>query len=228
MIKMLLIEDDKQLNDSICFFFRSENYDIDGCFCADEAFKLMEDKKYDIVLTDVMLPSVDGFEIAGMLRLYDPMLPIMFLTALEDSHSKERGYELGIDDYMTKPVALNELLWHVKALLRRSGATRSQKLEVCGLTLDAVSMTALYKDTEISMTVREFNILFNFLANPGEIFTRGRLMEKFWDDDSDSTLRSVDVYITKIREKIRQCAGIEIVTVRGLGYKAVVRGENTL
>ena len=225
MLKLLLIEDDRPLNESICFFLSGEGFAVDGAFCAEDAFRKMESTKYDLVITDVMLPSVDGFEIARLLRLYDPQLPIILLTALDDYRSKEKGYAVGIDDYLTKPVELNELLWHINALLRRSGVTKQRQLKAGNLTMDTLSMTASCEGREIVLTVREFNLLYHFLSNPGEIFTRSRLMEKFWSDDSDSTLRSVDVYITKIREKTKACDGFEIVTVRGLGYKCLLREE---
>ena len=225
MLKLLLIEDDRPLNESICFFLSGEGFATDGAFSAEDAFRKMETTKYDLVITDVMLPSVDGFEIAKLLRLYDPQLPIMLLTALDDYRSKEKGYAVGIDDYLTKPVELNELLWHINALLRRSGVARQRQLTAGNLTMDTVAMTAVCGGEEIALTVREFNLLYHFLSHPGEIFTRGRLMDKFWSGDSESTLRSVDVYITKIRDKTKACDGFEIVTVRGLGYKCVLREE---
>ena len=225
MLKLLLIEDDRPLNESICFFLSGEGFAADGVFCAEEAFRKMEETKYDLVISDVMLPSVDGFEIAKLLRLYDPQLPIILLTALDDYRSKEKGYALGIDDYLTKPVELNELLWRINALLRRAGVTKQRLLTAGNLTLDTLAMTAVCAGEEIALTVREFNLLHHFLSHPGETFTRSRLMEKFWDGDSESTLRSVDVYITKLREKTKRCDGFELVTVRGLGYKCVLREE---
>ena len=225
MLKLLLIEDDRPLNESICFFLSGEGFAADGVFCAEEAFRKMEETKYDLVISDVMLPSVDGFEIAKLLRLYDPQLPLILLTALDDYRSKEKGYAVGIDDYLTKPVELNELLWRINALLRRAGVTKQRLLTAGNLTLDTLAMTAVCDGEEIALTVREFNLLHHFLSHPGETFTRSRLMEKFWGGDSESTLRSVDVYITKIRDKTNACDGFEIVTVRGLGYKCVLREE---
>ena len=225
MLKLLLIEDDIPLNESVCFFLSGEGFQADGAACAEEAFRKMEQTKYDLVITDVMLPSVDGFEIAKLLRLYDPQLPIILLTALDDYRSKEKGYAVGIDDYLTKPVELNELLWRINALLRRAGVTKQQHLTVGNLTMDTLAMTAVCDGDEILLTVREFNLLYHFLSHPGEIFTRSRLMEKFWGDETESTLRSVDVYITKLRDKTKRCNGFELVTVRGLGYKCVLREE---
>lgn len=225
MIRLLLIEDDRPLNESICFFLAKEGYAADGAFCAEDAFRRMEQTKYDLVISDVMLPSVDGFEIARLLRLYDPQLPIIFLTALDDFRSKEKGYAAGIDDYITKPVELSELVWRIEALLRRAGLTKQQTLTVGNLTVDTRSSAALCDGEALPLTVREFNILHHFLSHPNETFTRSRLMEKYWSGDTDSTLRAVDVYITKIRDKTRGCTGFEIVTVRGLGYKCVLREE---
>jgi len=228
MIKLLLIEDDRPFNESVCFFLSEEGFEAEGAFCADDAFRMFEEKRYDMVICDVMLPNVDGFEVAALLRNYDQDLPIIFLTALDDIKSKEKGYAIGIDDYLTKPIEMNELLWHIKALLRRSGIYRSRKLSIGDFTMDIASHSARYKEQNISLTVREFDLLYYLLASPGEIFTRSKLMEKCWENDSESTLRSVDVYITKLREKTKDCKGFEIVTVRGLGYKAVVCGEESL
>ncbi|MBQ9505866.1 MAG: response regulator transcription factor [Clostridia bacterium] len=225
MIHLLLIEDDKPLNESICFFFAEEGFAADGALCAEEAFRLMERKRYDIVITDVMLPQTDGFEVARLLRVFDPNLPIIFLTALDDIRSKEKGYDIGIDDYLTKPVELSELKWHVQALLRRAGVSRRQSLTAGNLTMDEAAHSARCGGQELPLTLREFRILYHLLSHAGETFTRGRLMERFWDGTSESTLRAVDVYITKLREKTKDCDGFEIVTVRGLGYKAVLRGE---
>ncbi|MBQ1552207.1 MAG: response regulator transcription factor [Clostridia bacterium] len=227
MPRLLLIEDDSALNDTVSFFLGSNGVETDGVTCAEDAYALMERNSYDIVVSDVMLPGEDGFRVAETLRSCDPKLPIILLTALDDLSFKERGYSLGIDDYLTKPVDLNEMLWHINALLRRAGINREMRITVGDLTLDGTNREASAGGAELPLTKREFDILFFLLSYPDKVFTRGALMERFWDDSSESTLRSVDVYITKIRDKTKDCDGFEIRTVRGLGYKAVILREET-
>lgn len=228
MPRLLLIEDDSALNDTVCFFLKSRGVETDGALSAEEAYRLLETCSYDVVVSDVMLPGEDGFRVAQTLRAYDPGLPIILLTALDDLSFKERGYSLGIDDYLTKPVDLNEMLWHINALLRRAGINRAQKITVGNLTLDGTTREATVGGAELQLTKREFDILFFLLSYPDRVFTRGELMERFWDDASDSTLRSVDVYITKIRDKTKTRDGFDLRAVRGLGYKAVLnRGGTT-
>lgn len=170
-----------------------------------------------------MMPEVDGFEFAEAVRSQDQTIPILFMTARDDFAAKQKGFRAGIDDYMVKPIDLRELLLHMGALLRRAGIMSSKKLTVGSLTLDAEEHTAYLNGEEISLTVREFNLLFKFLSCPRKTFTRTQLMDEFWDAETSSGPRTVDVYITKLRDKLSVCSDFEIVTVHGLGYKAVLR-----
>lgn len=145
------------------------------------------------------------------------------MTARDDLAAKRRGFESGVDDYMTKPVDLEELLLHIGALLRRAGIMRSHRLQVGALTLDADEYTACLNGEEATLTVREFNLLFKLLSYPKKTFTRSQLMDEFWDEGTDSGPRTVDVYMTKLRSKFAACKGFEIQTVHGLGYKAVLK-----
>lgn len=146
----------------------------------------------------------------------------MFVSAKDDLSSKQKGFRLGIDDYMVKPIELAELEMRVKALLRRANIEMERKLSVGNLVLDADGMTAEINGEEIAVTMREFNILYKLLSYPKKTFSRAQLMDEFWGLDSQAGLRAVDVYITKLREKFADCDGFEIKTVRGLGYKAVL------
>lgn len=178
---------------------------------------------FDLIISDIMMPGIDGFEFAETVRGLDKNIPILFMTARDDFAAKQRGFRLGIDDYLTKPIDLEELLLHVMALLRRAGVATSHKLEIGSLTLDADEHTAYVKGEEISLTVREFNLLYMLLSYPKKAFTRSQLMDEFWDGDTGSGPRTVVVYMTKLRQKFAACEDFEIVTVHGLGYKAVLK-----
>lgn len=170
-----------------------------------------------------MMPEIDGFEFAETVRRVNKHIPILFMSAKDDLPSKQKGFQLGIDDYMVKPLELDELLLRVRALLRRANIEMERKLVVGNLELDADAMTAIVDEEEIPVTTREFNILYKLLSYPKKTFSRAQLMDEFWGVDTDTSLRAVDVYITKLRDKFSECDGFEIKTVRGLGYKAVVK-----
>lgn len=168
------------------------------------------------------MSEVDGFEFARTVREVNKRIPILFMSAKDDLPSKQKGFQLGIDDYMVKPIELAELEMRVCALLRRANIETERKLSVGNLVLDADGMTAEVDGEEIAVATREFNILYKLLSYPKKTFTRAQLMDEFWGVDSDTSLRAVDVYITKLRDKFSECDGFEIKTVRGLGYKAVL------
>lgn len=149
-------------------------------------------------------------------------IPILFMSAKDDLPSKQKGFRLGIDDYMVKPIELDELLLRVRALLRRANIETERKLAAGNLVMDSDAMTAIVNDVEIPITTREFHILYKLLSYPKKTFTRAQLMDEFWGVDCDTSLRAVDVYVTKLRDKFSGCDGFQIVTVRGIGYKAVL------
>lgn len=182
----------------------------------------MYSQLYDLIISDIMMPEIDGFEFAGAVRRVNERIPILFMSAKDDLPSKQKGFRLGIDDYMVKPVDLDELVLRVRALLRRANIEMERKIEIGNLVLDADGMSAEVDGGEISLTTREFNIIYKLLSYPKKTFSRAQLMDEFWDVDSDTSLRAVDVYMTKLRNKLSGCDGFKIVTVRGLGYKAVL------
>ena len=182
----------------------------------------MYNQLYELIISDIMMPEVDGFEFARTVREVNMRIPILFMSAKDDLPSKQKGFQLGIDDYMVKPIELAELEMRVRALLRRANIETERKLAVGNLVLDADGMTAEVDGEEIAVATREFNILYKLLSYPKKTFTRAQLMDEFWGVDSDTSLRAVDVYITKLRDKFSECDGFEIKTVRGLGYKAVL------
>lgn len=224
MFRVLVVEDDRELNHTVCSYLNQNGYDATGCMEANEAYDAMYGGNlFDLIISDIMMPGVDGFEFAQTIREQNQDIPILFMTARDDFSAKQRGFKIGIDDYMTKPVDLDELLLRMGALLRRAKIANSRKLEVGKLTLNADERTAILDGEEIQLTVREFNLLYKLLSYPKKTFTRSPLMDEFWEEDSSSSLRTVDVYMTKLRNKFSQCEDFEILTVHGLGYKAVLK-----
>ena len=223
MITILVVEDDEKLNKILSAHLREHGYNVVSCLKAMEAFDKMIDVKVDLIISDIMMPGIDGFKLASMVRDQDKTIPILFTSSRDDLSSKEKGFRLGIDDYMVKPVDMNELLLRLGALLRRANIENEKKLTVGSLTLNADETAAYLDGQEITLTVKEFQVLYKLLSYPKKTFTRNQLMDDIWGLETGTTPRSVDVYITKLREKFSNCSDFEIVTVHGLGYKAVIR-----
>lgn len=223
MFKILVLEDDRDLNRSVCSFLGQNGYEAVGCLTADEAYDAMYETVFDLIVSDIMMPGTDGFEFARTVRSLNREIPILFMTARDDIASKQRGFRIGVDDYMVKPIDLDELFLRIGALLRRAKIATSHRLEVGSFVMDADEHTAYLADEEIGLTAREFNILYKLLSYPKKTFTRTQLMDEFWDAETASGIRTVDVYMTKLRAKLADCDDFEIVTVHGLGYKAVIR-----
>ena len=223
MFQILVVEDDRDLNRTVCAFLNASGYQATGCLSAGEAYDAMYSTIFDLIVSDIMMPGIDGFEFARTVRSLNEYIPILFMTARDDFASKQRGYRIGVDDYMVKPIDLDELLLRIGALLRRARIAASRKLEVGSFSMDADEHLAMLDGEEISLTNREFNILYKLLSYPKKTFTRQQLMDEFWDADSDTAPRAVDVYMTKLRSKLAGCTDFEIKTVHGLGYKAVIK-----
>ena len=223
MFQILVVEDDKDLNRTVCAFLNGSGYRATGCLRASDAYDAMYETMFDLVVSDIMMPGIDGFEFASNVRALNENIPILFMTARDDFASKQRGYRIGVDDYMVKPIDLDELFLRIGALLRRAKIASSRKLEVGAFTMDMDEHIALLGGEEINLTNREFNILYKLLSYPKKTFTRQQLMDEFWDADTDTAPRAVDVYMTKLRSKLSECEDFEIKTVHGLGYKAVIK-----
>lgn len=222
MAKILIVEDDKELNNLISNYLKDNNYLVKSCFNGIEALKELENEKVDLIISDIMMPQMDGFTLVEKIRKKDNDTPIVFMTARDDKFSKQLGYKIGVDDYIVKPFDIDELVLKVGAMLRRSNIKKEQKLFVGNLILDNIEHTAYLDGNELNLTVREFDLLFKLLSEPKRTFTRSQLMDEFWDYDSSATSRTVDVYMAKLRDKTSKCDGFEIITVHGLGYKVVL------
>ena len=222
MIRILVVDDDKKLNQAICTYLNDCGFEAKGMTDAASAYDALYGSLFDLIISDIMMPGIDGFAFAESVRSVNRHIPILFISARDDLPAKQKGFKLGIDDYMVKPIEFAELEMRIRALLRRANIEMERRLTVGNLELDADGMTATVDGEEIPVTTREFNILYKLLSYPKKTFSRAQLMDEFWVMGSETGLRAVDVYITRLRDKFSDCDGFEIRTVRGLGYKAVL------
>ena len=222
MITVMVVEDDEKLNKIVCASLTAHGYRSVACLSANDAFDRMIDVKIDLIISDIMMPGIDGFKLASLVREQNREIPILFMSARDDISAKQKGFRIGIDDYIVKPFDMEELLLRIGAVLRRTNIQNEKKLTVGSLTMNADEMTAYLNGKEIPLTVKEFQVLFKLLSNPKIAFTRNQLMDDIWGLETGTTPRSVDVYITSLREKFAECRDFEIVTVYRLGYKAVI------
>ena len=223
MFTILVAEDDLPLQRMMCAFLGLTGYQAIPAGNGEEALSQIERTMPDLVIADVMMPVMDGWELTQELRRAYPLLPIMLVTARTTLEDKRTGFACGADDYLTKPVDLDELLLHVGALLRRSQAMTSHRLTVGETLLDYDSLTVSRDNVSLTLPKKEFYLLFKLLSSPRQIFTRRQLMDEIWGMDAQSDERTVDVHIKRLREKCEVFPDFEIVTVRGLGYKAEKR-----
>lgn len=225
MFRILVVEDDRDLNNAVCTYLRQNGFEVEGCLNATDAYNAMYDNVHDLIISDIMMPGDNGFEFAKNVRAQNTDIPILFMSARDDMPAKQQGFNLGVDDYMTKPLNLDELVLRINALLRRAKIAANKKITIGKLVLNADERSVMYDGEEISLTAREFNIVYKMLSFPKKTFSRTQLMDEFWGVESTSGTRTVDVYMTKIRDKFSNCNEFEIVTVHGLGYKAVIKND---
>ena len=223
MFQILIAEDDAQLRQMFCRVLQRSGFTPIPVADGQEALEALEREVVDLIVSDIMMPGTDGYEFARSVRAINETIPMLFMTARDDIASKQRSFRIGVDDYMVKPIDFDELFLRIGALLRRAKISASRKLEVGSFIMDMDEFSATLNGEEIPMTTREFNILYKLLSYPKKTFTRMQLMDEFWDADSDTAPRAVDVYMTKLRAKLSECTDFEIVTVHGLGYKVVIK-----
>ena len=222
MFNILVVEDDKDLNFTLTSCLKGNGFNVFSAYNGLDALNMFYENKISLVLSDIMMPLLDGYGLAKEIRSYDEIVPIIFMSARDDKPSKQMGYRIGIDDYITKPFDLDEIVYKVIAIKRRLKIESVNELNIGNFKMIKDEHVAYVDDSEISLTVREFDILYTMISYPKKIFTRSKLMEDFWDYDSSATSRTVDVYMAKLREKTKNCNGFEIQTVHGLGYKVVL------
>ena len=181
MVHILIVEDDSELNRFVCSYLNNSGFMAKGCLNAQDAYNEMYNTLYDLIISDIMMPEIDGFEFARTVRQVNKTIPILFMSAKDDLSSKQKGFQFGIDDYMVKPIEVEELLLRVRALLRRANIEVERKITIGNLTMDADAVTAVVDGTELPVTTREFNILYKLLSYPNKTFSRGQLIgERHW------------------------------------------------
>ena len=223
MFKILVVEDDKDLNRAVCSYLNMNRYNTTGCTNVKQAYDAMYNNKYDLVISDIMLPEVSGIEFVRNVRSVNKDIPIIFMTARDDMYSKQMSFNAGIDDYMVKPINLDELILRISAVMRRAKINSSREIKVGDVTVNMDERSARIGGKEVPLSAREFDIIYKLLSYPKKTFTRSQLMEEFWNADTTWGFRTVDVYMVKLREKFSSSDAFEIVTVHGLGYKAVFK-----
>lgn len=223
MFSALIVEDDKHLNSMYCTFLSGQGYKTVSANDANEAMRQFEDNHIDVVLCDILISNIDGIMVVEAIRALDPDVPIIILTVLDDFRSKQRAFSAGSDDYMVKPVDLNELLLRITALLRRAHSTSKQRIVIGDAVLDSTSLTVIEGANSTVLPPKEFMMLFKLCASPGRIFTRRDIMNDVWGIHAESNERTVDVHVKRLRERFADSKSFRIETVRGIGYKAVTQ-----
>ena len=220
MFTILVVEDDRSLLKMMSAFLTLNKFNVVTATDGEAALEVMDSVLPDMVIADVMMPKMDGWELTAEIRRVWPLMPVILVTARDTLEDKRTGFSAGADDYLTKPLDLDELLLHINALLRRAQAMTSHRLTVGQTVLDYDELSVTRGDTVLTLPKKEFYLLFKLLSSPRQIFTRRQLMDEIWGMDAQSDERTVDVHIKRVREKCEIFPDFQIVTVRGLGYKA--------
>lgn len=221
MFRILIVEDDQKLNKLFSTVLNRSGYQTFSAFDGVQALSLLDTEYVDLIISDIMMPGIDGYELTQSLRESNYSVPILMITAKDTFEDKEKGFLSGTDDYMVKPVNVNEMVLRVKALLRRAKIMSDRKIELGDTTLEYDSLSIINNGQETFLPLKEFYLLYKLLSFPGKIFTRQQLMDEIWGMDTETEERTVDVHINRLRERFKNNSDFEITTVRGLGYKAV-------
>ncbi len=223
MFKILVVEDDKNLRKLIVTCLEKASYTVFETRNGEEALDLMDKEYVDLIVTDIMMPEMDGYELIKSLREANYNTPILIITAKEDIEDKRQGFNLGADDYMVKPINIDELILRVKSLLRRSNQANERKIKIGEVELDYDKLEVKKQEKVYQLTQKEFYLLYKLLSTPDTIYKRQDLIEEIWGLENDSDFRTVDVHIKRLREKLEEIKEFEIVTIRGIGYKAIIK-----
>lgn len=220
MFHILVVEDSENIRKLMAARLEQEGYEVLQAEDGEEALKLLDIKQIDLIISDIMMPKIDGYELTKSLREADYNIPILMVTAKESFEDKEKGFQLGVDDYMVKPIDINEMVLRVAALLRRAKISTEHKIIIGSVELNYDMLTVTTKDEVYELPKKEFYLLFKLLSYPKQIFTRQQLMDEIWGMDSEVDERTVDSHIKKLRKKFEDLEEFKIITIRGLGYKA--------
>lgn len=221
MFQILVVDDDKNTRLLLKAVLQAENYSVHTAENGEEALEVMDREHIDLVVLDIMMPKMDGYEFTKLLRESDNNLPILMVSAKQLPADKQKGFLVGTDDYMTKPIDETEMLLRIKALLRRARIANEHRIVIGDVVLDYDSLTVSKNGEKQELPQKEFMLLYKLLSYPGKIFTRIQLMDEIWGADSDTGWETVTVHIGRLRKRFEGWEEFEIVSVRGLGYKAV-------
>lgn len=219
MFKILVVEDDQSLNHLFCRTLQRHNYETFAAENALDALEILEREYIDLIITDIMMPKMDGFEFIQQLREANINLPILIITAKSDIMDKQIGFHLGADDYMVKPIDINEMVLRVSALLRRAKSVSEKKLVFGNTTLEYDTWIVSDVNGQQILPQKEFLLLYKMLSYPGQIFTRQKLLDDIWGINNVEDSHTLDVHISRLRDRMKQNTDFEIITIRGLGYK---------
>ena len=221
MIHILVAEDDKHARKLLETVLKREGYEVLTAQDGEEVLTTLERQHVDLILLDIMMPKMDGYEVARQLREANFNLPILMVSAKQLPEDKKKGFIVGTDDYMTKPIDVEEMLLRVRALLRRSQIVNERKLTIVSVTLDYDSLTVTREGESQTLPQKEFYLLYKLLSYPGRVFTRIQLMDEIWGLQTESTDTTVNVHINRLRKRFSNYPEFDLISVRGLGYKAV-------
>mgnify|MGYP006390035013 FL=1 len=221
MLKILIAEDDRELRQLFSHVLTRNGYAVKGVSNGKEALDAMDNDYFDLVITDIMMPVLDGYELVRQLRDTGNITPVLMITAKDAFDDMNQGFVSGTDDYMVKPVNVNEMLLRVKALLRRAQMINDRRQVVGNTVMELDSLTVTTDTESMVLPQKEFMLLYKMLSYPGKIFTRNQLMDEIWGYDNESDTHTVDVHIGRLRERFRNNTDFKIVTMRGVGYKVV-------
>lgn len=222
MFKILVVEDNKNLRKLMVTYLKKNNYEPIEAEDGEQALDILDKNHVDLIITDIMMPNLDGFELTKELREANYMLPILFVTAKESIDDKKKGFLIGADDYMVKPVDMDEMVLRVGVLLRRANIVNQRKLIINDVVLSYDELVLKKGNQVFELPQKEFLLLYKLLSFPNKIFTRQDLMDEIWGLETESDLRTVDVHIKRLRQKFERFSEFEIVTIRGVGYKGVI------
>ncbi len=226
MFKILVVEDDKNLRKLMTTYLKRNGYITYEATNGVEALDVMDTNYVDLIISDIMMKEMDGYELTKSLRDANYTIPILLVTAKSTIADKKEGFLLGADDYMVKPIDMEELLLRVKVLLKRANSANETKLIIGNMIIDYKQMSIVYKGKNYQLAQKEFQLLYKLLSTPDTIFTRQELMEEIWGLESESDFRTVDVHIKRIREKLKDITEFEIATIRGIGYKGIIKKKD--
>ena len=225
MFNVLVVEDDKNLKKLMVTYLKKNNYTTFEARNGIQALDIIDKQYIDLVISDIMMPEMDGYELLNELRIANYEIPIMLITAKSDISDKKQGFILGADDYMVKPIDMEEMVLRVSVLLKRAKSANKRKIILRDLIIDYDQLSVVKHDKVYNLAQKEFYLLYKLVSTPNTIFTRQELIEEIWGLESESEYRTVDVHIKRLREELKELNELEIVTVRGLGYKCIINEE---